>query len=81
MATKDDLLSVAMRLSADERAEVAHELLLSLDAKEDSDAQESWTKELEARARGVLDGTARTRDARKALDEIGAVLSRSRKSE
>ncbi|HSP80087.1 MAG TPA: addiction module protein [Myxococcaceae bacterium] len=60
MATKDDLLSDVLRLPPEERAEVAHKLLLSLDESEDADAEAAWSQELERRAREVLDGSVKT---------------------
>jgi putative addiction module component (TIGR02574 family) len=61
MATKDDLLSDVLQLPPEERAEVAHKLLLSLDeGPEDPDAEAEWAQELERRAREVLDGTVKT---------------------
>jgi putative addiction module component (TIGR02574 family) len=57
MATADDLLSDALRLPPEERARLAHELLLSLEAAgADSDAETEWTRELERRAQEVIDG-------------------------
>lgn len=61
MATKDDLLSDVLRLPPEERAEVAHKLLLSLEeSQEDSLAGAEWSQELERRAREVLDGNVKT---------------------
>ena len=61
MATKDDLLSDVPRLSSEERSEVAHKLLLSLeDGREEPEAQAEWSAELERRAREVLDGSVKT---------------------
>jgi putative addiction module component (TIGR02574 family) len=61
MATKEDLLSDVLRLPPEERAEVAHKLLLSLEEEgEDSEARAEWSEELERRAREVLDGSVKT---------------------
>lgn len=61
MATKDELLSDVLRLPPEERAEVAHKLLLSLEDEPGSqDAETDWDQELERRAREVLDGTVKT---------------------
>jgi len=57
MATADDLLSDALQLPPEERARLAHELLLSLEEDgADSDAEAEWTRELERRAQEVIDG-------------------------
>ena len=61
MATKDELLSDVLRLPPEERAEVAHKLLLSLEEEPDAqDVEADWEQELERRAREVLDGTVKT---------------------
>ncbi|HZH15581.1 MAG TPA: addiction module protein [Archangium sp.] len=61
MATKDELLSDVLRLPPEQRAELAHKLLLSLEAgPEDQDVEAEWDQELERRAREVLDGTVKT---------------------
>jgi putative addiction module component (TIGR02574 family) len=60
MATKEDLLSDVLRLPPEERAEVAHRLLLSLEESEDPGAEAEWSEELERRAREVLDGSVKT---------------------
>jgi putative addiction module component (TIGR02574 family) len=61
MATKEALLSDVLRLPPEERAEVAHKLLLSLDeGSEDPDAQAAWSAELQHRAHEVLDGSVKT---------------------
>ncbi|MBZ4419445.1 addiction module protein [Myxococcus sp. RHSTA-1-4] len=61
MATKDALLSDALRLPPEERAEVAHKLLLSLEeGAEDPEAQSEGSAELGRRARDVLDRSVKT---------------------
>lgn len=61
MATKEALLSDVLRLPSEERAEVAHKFLLSLEeGAEDPEAQAEWSAELERRAREVLDGSVKT---------------------
>jgi putative addiction module component (TIGR02574 family) len=61
MATKDELLSDVLRLPPEQRAELAHKLLLSLEAEPaEQDAEGEWDSELERRAREVLDGTVKT---------------------
>ena len=48
------LLGEAMDLTDDERAEVALELVASLDGPRDADAEDAWVAEIERRARRVL---------------------------
>jgi hypothetical protein len=57
-----DVLSTALALPVRDRARLAHELLLSLDAGSDADAAEVWVAGLEQRAREVRDGTVTTED-------------------
>ncbi|WP_426754775.1 addiction module protein [Myxococcus sp. Y35] len=61
LAAKEDFLSDVLLLPAEERAEVAHKLLLSLEhGAEDPEAQSEWSAELERRAREVLNGSVKT---------------------
>jgi len=59
MATKDELPSDGLKLPPEERAEVAHKLLLSLEGEEPG-AEASWEEELKRRAREVIDGKVQT---------------------
>ncbi|MCP3059782.1 addiction module protein [Myxococcus sp. K38C18041901] len=79
MATKEDLLSDVLRLPPEERAEVAHKLLLSLEeGAGDSDAQAAWSVELERRARDVLDGRVKTVPWEQVEERMRARLSHRR---
>ena len=57
-----DLLTNALALPVQERARIAHQLLLSLDAGTDVDAAEAWVAELEKRAQEVRTGSVATED-------------------
>jgi putative addiction module component (TIGR02574 family) len=57
-----DLLTNALALPVQERAKIAHELLLSLDTGADADAAQAWVAELEQRARDVRSGSVATED-------------------
>ena len=57
-----DVLSPALALPVQERARIAHELILSLDDGADADAVEAWVAELEKRAREVRFGAVKTAD-------------------
>jgi putative addiction module component (TIGR02574 family) len=51
------VLANALRLGPDERAELAAELLASLDGPADSDAEAAWALEIKRRVQGIEDGT------------------------
>ena len=48
------MLGEALRLTDVERAEIALELVTSLDGPKDADAEDGWVAEIERRARRVL---------------------------
>ncbi len=62
MASEKDILADALALPAEERARLAHELLISLDEQEDPDAADAWLAEIDRRVREVEDGTAQLED-------------------
>ena len=57
-----DVLSAALALPVQERARIAHELIVSLDDGADADAAEAWVAELAKRAREVRSGAVKTED-------------------
>jgi putative addiction module component (TIGR02574 family) len=48
----------ALKLEVDARAELAAELLASLDGPDDADAEAAWTLEIERRVSAIEQGTA-----------------------
>jgi hypothetical protein len=54
-----DVLADALRLGPDARAEVAAELLASLDGPADPDAESAWDAEIELRIQAIEAGTIR----------------------
>jgi putative addiction module component (TIGR02574 family) len=54
------LLTEALRLSAEERAALAGELIQSLDMEVDSDAEAAWAAEIQARVARLDAGDATT---------------------
>ena len=54
------LLAEALRLSDEERAALAGELIQSLDSEVDPDAEAAWSGEIRARVDRVDAGTAKT---------------------
>jgi putative addiction module component (TIGR02574 family) len=53
------LLANALRLDEDARAEIAAELLASLDGPSDPDAEAAWAAEIGRRVSAIESGTAR----------------------
>jgi putative addiction module component (TIGR02574 family) len=75
MATADEVLADALQLSPDERARLAHKLLLSLEEQEaDPEAEAVWAQELERRVQEVVSGSVQARDARKFIEDVRARL-------
>jgi putative addiction module component (TIGR02574 family) len=56
------ILQSALALSDNERADVAAELLASLDGEADPNAESEWAEEIGRRAQSVLAGTAKLVD-------------------
>lgn len=72
----DTVLREALALPADERAQVAADLIASLDEEPDEteDVTSAWAVEIERRARQVLDGQASGEDWNEARDRITGQL-------
>ena len=56
------ILNDALALTADERAELAVELVASVDGTPDADAATAWASEIERRLERTLDGSAESTD-------------------
>jgi putative addiction module component (TIGR02574 family) len=56
------VLSEALKLPLEERAQLIAQLLASLDGEPDSDVEAAWAAELESRARKVLAGEGKFED-------------------
>ncbi|HEX8437194.1 addiction module protein [Archangium sp.] len=80
MATADDLLSDALQLPPEERARLARELILSLDAGggEEPQAEAAWTRELERRAQEVISGKVELVSPDEARRQVAERLERLR---
>jgi putative addiction module component (TIGR02574 family) len=74
--TLEKLRSEALRLPETERAELAHELVKSLDAPADADAAEAWEKELLRRLAEVDAGTANLIDRNELRNRMQARMNR-----
>lgn len=66
------LLSQALRLSLDERAQLAAELIASIDGEPDEDAEAAWAKEIARRATRARAGKSKGRPWRAALKRLGS---------
>ena len=72
----EKLRSEALRLPELERAELAHELVKSLDAPADTDAAEAWEQELLRRLAEVDAGTAKLIDREELRKRMQARMNR-----
>lgn len=54
------LLEEALKLSADERAEVAEQLIASLDETSDTDVEQAWQEEIQKRLQQIERGEVNT---------------------
>jgi len=77
-ASFKEALDLALGLSADERAALAHDLLASLDGPADPDAAQAWEAEITRRLDELERGQVQTIDADEALRRIDKNLSRRR---
>jgi putative addiction module component (TIGR02574 family) len=82
MVTVSSILDVALKLPKSERAELAHELLRSLDAQEDGEApsyEKEWAEEIERRAVAIEGGEMPAEDWRIVMkrlrDSLGGAQS------
>ena len=57
-SSKADVLQDALALSTEDRADLARELIASLDAPGERDVEEAWAREVERRLREIDDGSA-----------------------
>ncbi|HEX5443447.1 MAG TPA: addiction module protein [Pirellulales bacterium] len=78
MSVADGLLNQALALPEQERANMAYQLLLSLEPEDsDSDAEDAWADEIMARSDAVHRGDCKARDWREALEDIRNQLRRN----
>lgn len=77
MKRVDGLLEQALALPEQERADMAYQLLLSLESKGfDFGAEDAWADEIMARSDAVHRGDYKARDWREALEDIRHNLPR-----
>ena len=65
----------ARRLSASERAKLAHSLIASLDVGEDVDAEEAWLAEAERRYQAYREGKIEAKPAKAVFDQARPKLT------
>lgn len=70
-----EVVSKAHNLPPDERAELAHDLIVSLDEGIDNEFEAAWDAEIERRVREIKSGKAKGRPAEEILAEIRAKYS------
>jgi hypothetical protein len=81
MTTPAQILDAAMALDDGQRAEVAHQLLLSLEAADfDDDADSAWAAEIRRRLQAIREGRVVLRDWDEALADIRQSLVSKDKS-
>jgi putative addiction module component (TIGR02574 family) len=71
-ATLAKLRTEALDLSESERAELAHELITSLDGPADPDVENAWSAEISKRLNAIENGTATTMSG----DEVLRAMAR-----
>ena len=70
-----EVVNKALDLSSKERAELAHELIVSLDDVADKEVETAWDAEIERRVKEIKSGKAKGRSAEDILAEIRAKYS------
>lgn len=73
--TLEKLKKQIIALSLNDRAELAHELILSLDQTASTDVEKSWDEEIKKRVDEIKSGKAVGRPAENILAEIRAKYS------
>ena len=69
------VLEGALQLTLDERAEVASEIIASVDGEPDADVREAWAAEITRRVRQTLAGESKGNDWETIRARIEAKLS------
>ncbi len=65
----------AIALPVEERADLAHELLISLDEQMDTDIEKAWDEEIRERVEEIKTGKAKGRIAEDVIADIRAKYS------
>ncbi len=75
--TTRQVIEQALRLPVKERAEIAAELLASIDGEGDADAEAAWAAEIERRARRAIAGDSKGTDWQVVRGRLRAKVRRS----
>jgi putative addiction module component (TIGR02574 family) len=75
MQTPEELLQTLMKLSVEERARIARELLHSLDAVADGGADAAWEQEVRRRSASLADGSAKLLNGEDVLKDIAGRIA------
>lgn len=79
MPVADELRRGALALSRDERAALARDLLLSLEAEElDGDVEQAWAAEVGRRSAAYARGETESRDWRESVQRVRQQLAERR---
>ena len=77
MALEADFVNRALQLALEDRAELVHQLILSMETPEfDADADTKWEAEVERRAAAVDRGEVKLVDWRDAIDRARQAIRR-----
>jgi putative addiction module component (TIGR02574 family) len=74
-ASMQEVINKAFNLSPEERAKLAHELIISIDDTMDNEVETAWDSEIERRVKKIRSGKAKGRQAEDILAEIKANYS------
>ena len=79
MAPEQDLTAQAMNLPADQRAQLARRLILSLESPDyDADADQLWEREIEQRLAAIDRGEVEPLEWRESIERIRQSLHRKK---
>jgi hypothetical protein len=72
MVSSSEVLANALKLPDKERADIAHQLLLSLEPEDfgDDEVASAWQQEIAVRLQKIASGNFQTHDWREAIQEI-----------
>jgi hypothetical protein len=73
MSTASEILSAALALNLQQRSEIAHHLLLSLESDDsDDEIEKAWADEIRRRRQAIREGRTTLRDWDEALASLRA---------